>query len=298
VKNQESRVTIELIVHGESTDKCFDFSLRHATGDIPATFWNSDGSAGSPPPITLVQHGGTLHKRHERTNWLAESIVAATGSAVLLIDGPIHGQRRTAQPQLEAVGIDGGDSYWKTIQAAVNDQDWVDKPDDTLKMLAIFKQYWREDAGIDGIVSDWKMALDAVLDRGWADPDRVAWLGVSMGTAYGIPVCAADTRIKAAAMGMWGLDWGQETRLVEDARRMRIPVLFQIKEADEIFSTEGQRALFDALGCPNKCLRTHPGGHGLHTPGTLDELLDFISQFHKAPRPQSNSAERQGKSTA
>jgi alpha-beta hydrolase superfamily lysophospholipase len=98
-----------------------------------------------------------------------------------------------------------------------------------------------------------------------------------MGTAYGIPVCAADTRIKAAALGMWGTDWGQEARLLEDARRMATPALFQIKADDEIFSTAGQRELFDALGCPNKCLHTYPGGHGFTAAAQLEELLAFIA---------------------
>ncbi len=145
-------------------------------------------------------------------------------------------------------------------------------------MLATFKQYWREDGGIDDMVSDWRLVLDAVLKRGWADPERVAWFGLSMGTAYGIPVCAADGRIKAAALGMWGVDWGQDARLIQDAQRMKTPVLFQIKAEDEFFSTDGQRALFDALACPDKCLRTFAGGHSMSAPGQLDELLDFVSR--------------------
>jgi dienelactone hydrolase len=122
------------------------------------------------------------------------------------------------------------------------------------------------------------MTLDAVLQQGLADPDRVAWFGMSMGTAYGIPLCATETRLKAAAIGMWGTDWGQETSLLDNARRMRTPTLFQIKAEDEIFSTDGQRELFDALGSPNKCLHTFPGGHSLTAPGQLDELLDFIAR--------------------
>src|SRR5690606_15013578 len=126
---------------------------------IPATFWNAPEGAGPLPPVTLLQHGGPLHKRHERTDWLAERIVAGTGGAVLLIDGPIHGKRRSDEPEL-------------------------------MEMLGIFKAYWEKEAGFNGMIADWKDALDTLLDQGWADPDRIAWFGVSMGTAYGIPVCA------------------------------------------------------------------------------------------------------------
>jgi dienelactone hydrolase len=239
-------VEFDLTIDGSSTDECFDFSLRHGTRVIPATFWNAQGSSNGRPPLTLLQHGGPLHKRHEFSDFLARSILARTGGAVLLIDGPIHGRRRTEQLELT-------------------------------EMLTTFKQYWQEDADIDGMVSDWKHVLDAVLDQGWADPKRVAWFGLSMGTAYGIPVCAADERIRAAAIGMWGTDWGQGVRLIHDARRMRTSVLFQIKTEDEIFSIEGQRELFDALSCPNKCLSTFPGGHSVSAPGQLDQLLDFVA---------------------
>jgi len=237
----------ELKLEGSASDKSFDFTLHSETGIIPATFWNALEPAGARTPITLLQHGGPFHKRHERSDLLAETVVARTGGAVLLIDGPIHGRRRTDELSVE-------------------------------EMFAAFRQHWREDPGIEGMVSDWGMALDAVLEQGWADPDRVAWFGVSMGTAYGIPLCAADTRIKAATIGMWGTDWGQETSLLENARRMKTPVLFHIKSEDEIFSTDGQRELFDALGSPNKCLHTYPGGHSLTAPGQLDEILDFIAR--------------------
>ncbi|KQX23251.1 MULTISPECIES: alpha/beta hydrolase family protein [unclassified Sphingomonas] len=248
-------MSIQLKLEGSSSDSRFDFTLHQDGGVLPATFWNARKSAGADSPLTLLQHGGPFHKRHERTDDLARQVVERTGSAVLLIDGPIHGRRR---------------------------DDELPVPE----MLGLFERHWRDHPGIDAYVADWRMALDAVLQQGWADPDRVAWLGMSMGTAYGIPFCAAETRIKAAALGMWGTDWGQEASLFDSARRLRTPVLFQIKSEDEIFSTEGQRALFDALGSPNKCLHTFPGGHSLTAPGQLDELLEFIVQaFGPADKP-------------
>ena len=235
----------EITLEGRSSDRCFDFSIHHENGIVPATFWNARGGTGDAAPVVLVQHGGPFHKRHERSDWLAETVVERTGAAVLLIDGPIHGRRRSDEPGLQ-------------------------------EMLAAFESYWRTSPGIEAMVTDWQMALDAIIDQGWADPARIVWFGTSMGTAYGIPLCAAETRIKAAAIGMWGTDWGHEASLLASARRMETPVLFQIKAQDEIFSTAGQRALFDALGSPNKCLHTFPGGHSLTAPGQLDELMDFI----------------------
>ncbi|WP_374410339.1 alpha/beta hydrolase family protein [Novosphingobium colocasiae] len=237
----------ELHIEGRITDACFDFAVNHEGGTIPATFWNARDRLGRDAPLTLLQHGGPFHKRHERSDELARTIVERTGSAVLLIDGPVHGRRRDDTPGMEA-------------------------------MLAAFEAHWRKNPGIEGYVADWRMALDVVLGAGWADPTRIAWFGMSMGTAYGIALCAAEPRIKVAALGMWGMDWGQEASLLNDARKLRTPVLFQIKSGDEIFSTQGQRALFDALGSPDKCLHTFAGGHSLTAPGQLDELLDFITR--------------------
>lgn len=226
---------------------CTDFSVARGDRTIPATLWRGRAEPGSRhlPALILFQHGGPLHKRHPLSDGLAREIVARTGAAVLLIDGPIHGERRSEQ---------------------------LDVPE----MLETFKRYWHDDAGIDDMVADWRAAVDHVLASGSADSTRVAWFGLSMGTAYGIPVCAADDRIRAAAFGMWGTDWGQAERLVEDARRMTASVFFQIKTRDEFFSTEGQRALFDALGSPDKRLATLEGGHTVSTPGQLDQLLDFL----------------------
>lgn len=235
----------EIMLEGKPSDICFDFSIRHEGGVVPATFWNARDAAVGPNPVVMVQHGGPFHKRHERTDWLAQTVVERTGAAVLLIDGPIHGRRRSDEL-------------------------------DIMEMLAVFENQWRTAPGVDGLVSDWRIALDTVIDQGWADTDRIVWFGTSMGTGYGIPLCAVEPRIKAAAMGLWGTDWGQEDILLGSARQMQTPVLFQIKAEDEIFSTAGQRELFDALGSPNKCLHTFPGGHSLTAPGQLDELMDFI----------------------
>lgn len=251
---------MEIQMKGEASDASFDFTVRSAAGSVPATFWNGRAPEGRKPGLVLLQHGGPFHKRHERSDQLAAEVVAQTGSAVLLIDGPIHGLRRSDQPAIQ-------------------------------EMLGNFERHWKEDPGIDAYVSDWRTALDCVLQQGWADPDRIAWLGMSMGTAYGIPLCAVEDRIKAAAIGMWGIDWGQDARLLADARRMRTPVLFQIKSEDEIFSTQDQRALFDAIGSPDKTLRTHAGGHSLTAPGQLGELLDFISGALGRVAPQPGDGE-------
>ncbi|CAN5204249.1 hypothetical protein BH10PSE12_BH10PSE12_33000 [soil metagenome] len=233
-------------IEGDTSGPSFDFTVSHDGRIVPATFWHARDRYAARPALVLLQHGGPFHKRHERSDDLAATLVARTGAAVLLIDGPVHGRRREDDPGVQA-------------------------------MLAEFERHWRHNPGIEDFVRDWRSALDAVLAEGWADAERIAWFGMSMGTAYGIPLCAAEPRVKAAAFGMWGTDWGQEAPLLESARILRTPVLFQIKSEDEIFSNGGQRALFDAIGAPDKCLHTFPGGHSLTASGQFDQLLDFTT---------------------
>ncbi|MGD9710613.1 MAG: alpha/beta hydrolase family protein [Thermomicrobiales bacterium] len=265
-------MTFKLTIEGNMTEECFDFSVHKGSHAIPATFWpaslwNAETPPDQPPPLVLLQHGGPLHKRHEMVDPLARSIRDGTGSAVLLIDGPIHGKRRTELLEI-------------------------------MEMLTLFKRYWQDNAGIDSYVADWRTALDAVLDQGWADPGRIAWFGLSMGTAYGIPLCAAENRIRAAVMGMWGVDWGQQARLLANAQELRVPVLFQIKTEDQFFSTRGQRQLFDALGSPNKCLSTYEGSHSMSAPGQLDQLLDFVTRKVSGVQYGSSSTTPNSEATA
>ncbi len=237
----------DLVIEGDPLGEAFDFTLRHDGGTVPATFWNARTPRGGGTPLTLIQHGGPFHARHDRAAWLARAVVSRTDSAVLMIDGPIHGRRRDDDPAPE-------------------------------KMLGAFKAHWQASPGIDDMVADWSRALDAVIDQGWADPARIAWLGVSMGTAYGVPLCATDPRFAAAVFGMWGTDWGHEDIMLAHARRIRSPVLFQIKTEDAFFSNAGQRKIFDALGSLDKALKTYEGGHDLTAPGQLDDILGFINR--------------------
>lgn len=260
-------MTIEIVLEGQSSDGCLDFVVHHDARVVPATFWNARDAEHGPPPLVLLQHGGPFHKRHERSDWLAETVVATTGAAVLLIDGPIHGRRRNDAPTVP-------------------------------EMLSEFERHWREAPAIESMVADWRIALDAVLERRWADPERIAWLGTSMGTAYGIPLCAAEPRIRGAALGMWGAEWGQEDCLLGHARRVATPTLFQIKTGDEIFAVEGQRRLFDALGSADKCLHTFAGGHSLTAPGQLDQLLDFVARAIADTRKEAADAQPVGPAAA
>ena len=59
----------------------------------------------------------------------------------------------------------------------------------------------------DRAVIDW-LFRDARIDA-----NAIGWVGVSMGTAYGLPLVATEPRIKAAVLGMWGLSFVNSQRL-------------------------------------------------------------------------------------
>jgi cephalosporin-C deacetylase-like acetyl esterase len=126
------------------------------------------------------------------------------------------------------------------------------------------------------MVEDWKAALDNVCSRPEIDAERIAWYGVSMGTAYGLPVLAADARIRAAVLGMWGTCRKPSERLEKDALKILIPVLFQTKSADEIFTVEGQSALFNLLKSSQKRIVSYPGGHSDPKGEQLKEAVEFL----------------------
>jgi hypothetical protein len=113
----------------------------------------------------------------------------------------------------------------------------------------------------------------------------VGWFGISMGTAYGLPLCAADSRIRAALLGMWGISHAHGDRLLADAAKVRCPVLFQRKSGDERFTAEGQEALFEALGSRDKELRVYEGGHVNPSGRQLDEGLEFLVRHLKKRTP-------------
>jgi dienelactone hydrolase len=177
-----------------------------------------------------------------------EKLVDPLKIAVLAIDGPVHGARR-------------GDSK------------------DGVAARQEFRDLWSRGGEIDAMVEDWKAALDEVCGRPEIDPKRIAWYGISMGTAYGLPLVAADVRIRAAVLGMWGTCRKPSERLEKDALNVQIPVLFQTKSEDEIFTMEGQSALFNLLKSSRKRIVSYPGGHTDPKGKQLEETIEFLQKY-------------------
>lgn len=217
---------------------------------LPVALWTPAGTAARRP-LVLIGHGGSQHKTHAGIVDLAARFVANHGFAAAAIDGPIHGERRTD-------GLSGP------------------------QVQAEFLAMWKQEPRIDAMVADWRAAIDALVELEDVDAAAIGWYGVSMGTAYGLPLLAADSRVKVALLGMWGADFSNSQRLVEDAPKLRCPVLFQQKWNDQLFTRDGQLELFDRLGSEEKWLKVYPGAH---VPVAGEQLLDveeFLARRLKA----------------
>jgi hypothetical protein len=99
--------------------------------------------------------------------------------------------------------------------------------------------------------------MDALRDTagvGAAGP--IGYWGLALGTAIGVRLVAAESRISAAVFGVIGA-----ATLIEVARAVTVPVEFLLQWDDELVERESGLALFDAFGSSEKTLHANPGGH-------------------------------------
>lgn len=220
------------------------FRPLHETTRATGVLYEAAGlSLSEALPVICMQHGGSSSKMGQDVLDAAQAF-CPRGCRVLAIDGPVHGAR--CDVPLEP--------------AATRDR---------------FLTLWREDAGhVPVHVARWRAVL-AELAAAWPTAP-LRWLGVSMGTAYGLPLLALDTPLSRAVIGMWGACYPNSQRLLADAAAVRCPTLFQQKWDDELFTREGQLALFDALGAADKRLHAYPGGHVRIVGPQWDDLQRFL----------------------
>jgi dienelactone hydrolase len=241
----------EGISEGGVTERRFD--LERESGIVPGILW-TPAQHDRPLPLVLMGHGGSGHKRADRQLMLARRLATVSQIAAAAIDGPYHGDRvpemmdrRQYQEMLAAAGVE--------------------------KVT-------------DGMVDDWGATLDALSQLDAIDADRIAYVGFSMGTRFGLPyVAAAGDRLRCAVLGKNGLRQGSSMvgattmapRFTQDAPTIKVPLLFHVQWDDELFPRDGQFELFDLLGSSDKRLIAFPGPHGGAAPAAVQAWCDFLA---------------------
>jgi dienelactone hydrolase len=208
-----------------------------AVGDAPGVVWAAEDAAG-PRPLVLLGHGGGHHKTAPPLAARARRYVTRCGFAVAAIDAPGWGGRPVPaeyepyNAEIEGLGTAAGTSLGDVFAR-------------------------RGIVVADLAIPEWKAVLDALTELDWIGAGGlVGYWGVSLGSAIGVPLVAAEPRIRAAVLGLMG----HET-LAEAAARITVPVEFHLQWDDELVPRDSGLALFDAIGSAQKSLHANPGRH-------------------------------------
>ncbi len=222
-------------------------------GDVPGAVWTPAGARG-PRPLVLLGHGGGGHSTHPSIVSRARRYVTGAGYAVAALDAPGWGGRPAPaeyEPfnaeieELLAAGKNPGDAYARRGVVAAR--------------IAI---------------PEWQAAIDALTALDWIGRHMpIGYWGVSLGTAIGLPLVAAEPRISAAVLGLMGLP-----SLEEPAARLTVPVEFHLQWDDEIVPRAEGLALFDAIGSQEKTLHANPGRHADVPAFEVDSSARFFAR--------------------
>jgi pimeloyl-ACP methyl ester carboxylesterase len=210
-----------------------NFTLAEITGVLWSPTSKTVGS-----PLLLAGHGGGMHKKAPGLVAMALHSVITSGFTVAAIDAPGHGdRRRNPQDQRSADAIHQARAAGEPIAPIVIDY--------TMSLAERAVPEWR--ATLD--------ALQALPEIGVEAP--IGYGGVSLGVVTGVMLTAIESRIAAVSFGaVFVCD-----TLIDAARKITVPVEYQIPWEDEEFDRSAGLALFDAFASKEKTLHAHSGRH-------------------------------------
>ncbi|MEV0387596.1 alpha/beta hydrolase [Nonomuraea sp. NPDC050643] len=221
-------------------------------GEIPGVLFTPRDATG-PRPLILMGHGGGQHKRAPGVVAGAYRFAAEGGFAVAAIDAPNHGDRPKSERFIEFAGD------MRARMAA------GEKPAELVATM--------HDLLAGQAVDDWRAVVTAVQELGHVGAGPAGYWGVSMGCGFGVPLLAAEPRIRAGVLGLLGV-----RGLAGTAAQVSVPVRFLLQWDDTRVSREEALALFDALGSKEKSLHANPGDHGGIPAYETDDALRFFAQ--------------------
>ena len=205
-------------------------------GEVPGVLW-SPALATGRAPLVLMGHAGGNQKRHPAMVGGARLLVTGGGFHVAVIDAPGHGDRpRTAYDDQEVAALR------KAREAGEPEGPVARRYSAHLAELA---------------VPEWRATLDALQELPEIGADGpVGYFGISLGTAIGVPLVAAEPRITCAIFGLFWPD-----TLVATAGQITVPVEFDMQWDDEDMTREAAFELFDAFASKEKTLHANAGRH-------------------------------------
>ncbi|MGI5153917.1 dienelactone hydrolase family protein [Microbispora sp. CA-102843] len=205
-------------------------------GESPGVLWTPEDAVGARPLI-LMGHGGGQHKKAPGIVTRARRFVTEGGFAVVAVDAPNHGDRpKTEEFARIAAELRAGMVAGEGIAP---------------KLVAMHTFLAGQ------AVPEWQAVLTEVQELDFVGVGPVGYCGMSMGCGLGVPFVAAEPRVRAAVLGLLGVDG-----LAETAARVTVPVQFLLQWDDDQVPRAQGLALFDALGSADKTLHANPGKHG------------------------------------
>ncbi len=195
-------------------------------------------------------HGASADRHQTPIPSMAQRLAREHGFHGLAIDGPVHGRRQRGP---------GG--------------------------RAAFEIEWQREASETDMTADWRAVLDAILPEAGGGP--VGYWGLSMGTVYGLPLVSAEPRIRAAVLGLMGIDGltgftgppELRAQVTDAATGITCPVLFIQQLDDELVPRDSALALFDTLASEDKRLHANAGGHIDVPAEEIEAGLAFLAQY-------------------
>lgn len=228
------------------------FEQLFLLGDISGVLWTPRGADGTRPLI-LMGHGGGQNKKVPGIVDRAHRFVAESGFAAVAVDAPSHGDR----PE-----------HAEFTRIATEYETRLDAGGGLAPLIASFQALV-----IREIVPEWQRVLNAVQKLSHVGMGPVGYWGVSLGCVIGVPLIAAESRVRAAVLGLCGAEVSAET-----AARITVPVEFLVQWDDERVPLTQSLALFDAFASTEKTLHANPGKHGGVPAFEMDSTLRFFDR--------------------
>ena len=203
-------------------------------GEVTAALWAPEHAAPGTP-LVLLGHGGGRHRHHPSVSGRAR-LLTDIGFRALALDVDGHGPRpRTAYDEEQIALLHAARRAGEPIGPIVEPYN-ADLARRT--------------------VPEWRALLAGLLAVPEIGDCPVGYWGITLGTAIGVPLVAEEPLIRAAVFGLF---W--PSSLLAAARRITVPIEFDVQWDDEHIPREGSLALFDAFASTEKSLHVNAGRH-------------------------------------